>query len=113
VDMRARNAMHAQTVEHQRATRAELRELKHLQLLCDSYRNAQARLFSAAASPDDLPPVNPTPPPPGLHGGSPHSARACEGLVKATDHPPQSFLMVTSCWLLKTICCAFVQEMRA
>ncbi|CAL8471007.1 g10549 [Coccomyxa elongata] len=55
VDMRARNAMMPLTVQHLQATQADLRELKHLQLLCDSYRSAQSRVF-AAADPEDMPP---------------------------------------------------------
>jgi hypothetical protein len=58
VDMRARNEVLPLTLKHLQATHADLRELKHLQLLCDSYRTAQARVF-AAADPDDLPPVHP------------------------------------------------------
>ncbi len=55
--MRARNAMMPLTVQHLQATQADLRELKHLQLLCDSYRSAQSRVF-AAADPEDMPPVH-------------------------------------------------------
>ncbi len=55
--MRARNAMLPLTLDHLQQTHRDLRELKHLQLLCDSYRSAQARVF-AAADPDDLPPVH-------------------------------------------------------
>lgn len=57
VDMRARNAIMPLTVQHLQATQADLRELKHLQLLCDSYRSAQNRVF-AAADPEDMPPVH-------------------------------------------------------
>lgn len=56
VDTRARNAARALAVQHLQATKGDLRELKHLQLLCGSYRHAQARLFSVS-SPDQLPPV--------------------------------------------------------
>lgn len=58
MDMRTRNEVLPLTLKHLQATHADLRELKHLQLLCDSYRSAQARVF-AAADPDDLPPVHP------------------------------------------------------
>lgn len=57
--MRARNAVRAEAVQQLQATQGDLRELKHLQLLCDSYRHAQARLFSVS-SPDQLPPVRPS-----------------------------------------------------
>jgi hypothetical protein len=56
VDMSARAAAFPLAVEHLRGTQAQLRELRHLQLLADSYAGAQRRVF-AAAGPADLPPV--------------------------------------------------------
>ena len=54
--MRARAAVYPLALQHLRSTQAELRELRHLQLLADSYASAQRRVF-AAADPADLPPV--------------------------------------------------------
>ena len=60
--MRQRHAMHPAALAHMRATQADLRELRHLQLLASSYAAAQRRLF-AAAGPAELPPVRAAPNP--------------------------------------------------
>ena len=44
------------TMRHLANTQLALRELKHVQLLCDSYSKAQHSVF-AAADPEDMPPV--------------------------------------------------------
>lgn len=54
--MSERNAMQPMTMHHLANTQLALRELKHVQLLCDSYSKAQRSVF-AAAEPDDMPPV--------------------------------------------------------
>lgn len=54
--MSERNAMQPMTMRHLANTQLALRELKHVQLLCDSYSKAQRSVF-AAAKPDDMPPV--------------------------------------------------------
>ena len=57
VDMSERNAMQPMTMRHLANTQLALRELKHVQLLCDSYSKAQRSVF-AAADQEDLPPVS-------------------------------------------------------
>jgi len=56
VDMSERNKMQPMTMRHLANTQLALRELKHVQLLCDSYSKAQHSVF-AAADPEDMPPV--------------------------------------------------------
>ena len=58
VDMSERSAMQPMTMRHLANTQLALRELKHVQLLCDSYNKAQHSIF-AAADPADMPPVRP------------------------------------------------------
>ena len=55
--MSERNAMQPMTMRHLANTQLALRELKHVQLLCDSYSKAQRSVF-AAADPQDMPPVS-------------------------------------------------------
>ena len=56
VDTSERNAMQPMTMRHLANTQLALRELKHVQLLCDSYSKAQHSVF-AAADREDMPPV--------------------------------------------------------
>ncbi len=57
VDMSERSAMQPMTMRHLAKTQLALRELKHVQLLCDSYSKAQHSVF-AAGDPADMPPVS-------------------------------------------------------
>ena len=57
VDMSERSAMQPMTMRHLANAQLALRELKHVQLLCDSYNKAQHSIF-AAADPADMPPVS-------------------------------------------------------
>jgi len=56
VDMSERNKMQPMTMRHLANTQLALRELKHVQLLCDSYSKAQHSVFDAA-DPEGMPPV--------------------------------------------------------
>ena len=55
--MSERNSMQPMTMRHLANTQLALRELKHVQLLCDSYSKAQRSVF-AATDPKDMPPVS-------------------------------------------------------
>lgn len=57
MDTSERDAMQPMTMRHLANTQLALRELKHVQLLCDSYSKAQHNMF-AAANPEDMPPVS-------------------------------------------------------
>lgn len=57
MDMSQREAMQSMTMRHLADTQLALRELKHVQLLCDSYSKAQHSVF-AATDPSDMPPVS-------------------------------------------------------
>ncbi len=57
MDTSERDAMQPMAMRHLANTQLALRELKHVQLLCDSYSKAQHSVF-AASNLEDMPPVS-------------------------------------------------------